>query len=522
MTFEIPITSRLGRVFLGLLMLGAFSVLAFRAESVFFADRLSSIPLFGTQLAIEAQPNDPQYDYELGNYWIIAAQQPKTALPYLERATQLDPFNGHYWGQLAVAYQQVGDAERAGDALGRGLSADPTTPELLWEAANIYSFLGERENAIDAVHRYVLSTPEQAPIAAQLGWRATRDASMLLNRVLPAGPNSDLSLLTALVRSEDPEASARIEVLDTDPNDLFLHNLVKLAVPEPSRDQQVSRPVVDLAAEKDKARANMLRLIDIKTGHDWTKTEEELSAEHQERLAKAYAERQRAKQQKVTDDEEVFSAASLVWKRLMAESGSFDIRLALPYIQMLIDADLDRESKDAWALLLAREQRLKNWTSGRNLIENASFEYGILNGGFDWQYTVSDAADLGIDHRSGLEGSSSLLIRFKDLPVADVGIVQYIPVKPNTKYEFSGYFRSDSIEAATGPRFQVQDMDSDDPYFESADIRGSPNWTKVAGDFTTASSAHFVAMRIIRNPGTTLIKGQVWVDALSLVEVGNR
>jgi tetratricopeptide (TPR) repeat protein len=520
MTFEIPIRSGATRLLLGLVALSAFAVLASRAEAAFFADRLAKIPLFGTELAAKAEPEDPEYEYELGNYWIIAAQQAKTALPHLQRATQLDAFNGHYWGQLALAYQQIGDASHADDALNRSLAADPTTPDLLWQAANVYSFLGERERATDSIHRFVISTPEQSPIAAQLGWRATRDADLLLNQVLPKGPHSDLSLLIALVRAEDPSASARIQPLDVDPNDVFVHNLVRLAVPEPSTEQQTQGPLIDLAAEKEKARANMLRLIDLKTGHDWSKTEEELAAEHLQRTQAEYRAKQSAKQQAVEDDADVFAAASLVWKRLMSEPDSFDVRLALPYIQMLIDSDLDAPSRDAWAILAAREKRLNNWSVPNNLIKNGSFEYELLNGALDWQYTVSDVNTLAIDHRTSREGDSSLLLRFEDKPVADAGIVQYVPVKPDTQYEFTGFLKGDSLDGATGLRFQVQDTDSDAPYFMSPDAKGTFGWTKLSGRFVTSSSAHFVAVRIVRDPANTLIKGNAWADSVSLTEVG--
>jgi tetratricopeptide (TPR) repeat protein len=508
------------RVFLGLALLSGFTFLTYRAESAYFADRFSKIPLFGTELAIQTQPQDPQYEFQLGNYWMIGAQQPATALLHFVRATRLNPYSGRYWGQLAIAYQQTGDSQRATESILRSLTADPTTPDLLWQAANVYSFLGEKDKAIDAIHRFVLASPDQIPIAAQLGWRATRDANLLLDRVLPKGPNSDLSLLIALVRMQDPEASARIQTLDVDPKNFFVHNLASLAVPQPSNVDANAQATVDLAAEREKARANMLKLIAIKSGRDWTKTESELIKEHQARVDETYRQKQADKADKLADGAEAFTAAVLACKRLMAEPENFDIRFALPYIQMLVDTDQDRAAEDAWASAVNRETRLKNWSTGNNLIKNSSFEYELLNGGLDWQYTPSEATDLAIDHHTSKDGGSSLLMRFKDKPMADVGIVQYVPVRPATAYDFSGFLKTDSVEGATGVRFQVQDTDAGEPYFESADVKGTANWTKLTGRFTTRPSAHFVAIRVIRNPANTLIKGQAWADALNLVEAG--
>ena len=517
MTFEFPMRSGAIRFTIGLLALIVFGLVTLRAENSFFAENLSKIPLFGTELAIQAEPDNAGYEFELGNYWLIAAQQAQNALPHFERATTLDPYNGRYWAQLALASQQAGHVDRARYALEQTLSVDPTTPELLWEAANVYSVLPDKEKSLDALRRFVISSPEQAPIAAQLGWRTTRNVRILLDRVLPKGPVADLSLLIVLARSADPTASARIAVLD-DPKDLFVHNLVQLGAPQ-AKDVTSEEPTLDLAGEREKARSKMLQLIDAKSGRDWSQTEAQIAARQQQRQNASYQEKQERKRHDREENADLYSAGELVWKRLMAEPGRFDIHFALPYIQMLIDSDQEDVSIKAWDALVAREARLKGWTQPDNLVRNPSFEHEILNGGFDWQYTVSQGDALAVDHRTAREGASSLLVTFKDKPVADSGIVQYVPVRPNTRYEFTGYLKADSLIAATGPRLLVQDIDSDTPYFESQDVRGTVNWTKVAGRFTTAISAHFVAIKLIRDPGSTLVKGQVWADAISLVPV---
>jgi tetratricopeptide (TPR) repeat protein len=386
MTFELPMRSGTVRSVIGLLALSVFGLLTYRAERSFFGEKLSTIPLFGTELAIQSRPNDAKYEFELGNYWLIGAQQPLTALPHFERATSLDPYNGHYWGQLALTSQQVGNVDRARDALARAFSVDPTTPELLWEEANVYSVLPDKEKSLDALRRFVLSSPDQAPIAAQLGWRTTRDARVLLDGVLPHGPDSDLGLLIALVRSADPSASARIQVLD-DPKDLFVHNLVQLAAPE-AKESTPEEPTLDLAAEREKARNKMLQLIGAKSGRDWLQTEAEIAARKQQLQNASYQEKQEKKRQAVEENADLYTAGDLVWKHLMAEREEFDLRLALPYIRMLVDTDQEAASIAAWNALVAREPRLQDWTQPNNLVRNGSFEHELLNGGLDWQYTA--------------------------------------------------------------------------------------------------------------------------------------
>lgn len=518
MRFELPMRSAGLRFIFGLVALSGFALFTYRVENAFFAEKLAKIPLFGTELAIKSEPGDARFEFELGNYWLIAAQQPATAAPHFERAVFLDPYNGRYWGQFALASEQMGDVNRARNGIERALNVDSTTPELLWEAANLYSVLPDREKSLDALRRFVRSSPEQTPIAAQMGWRMTRDAGVLLDRVLPNGVNSDVSLLIALTRNVDPTASARIQVLD-DPKNPFVHNLVQLASPEAKGNKPAQGPSLDLTAEREEARSKMLKLIDAKSGRDWTKTQAEIAVRQQERQDASYRARQAEKRASVQENAPIYSAGALVWRRLMSKSEDFDVRLALPYLQMLIDSDQDDACMEAWQLLVAREKRFKDLSNAGNLVLNGSFEHEILNGGLDWQYTVSDDDALAVDHRSAKEGGSSLLVNFKDKPVADAGIVQYVPVRPNAMYEFTGYLKADSLITATGPRFLVKDIDAEKPYFESDDVRGTTNWVKLAGRFTTTNSAHFVEVRIVRDAGSTLVKGRVWADAISLTRV---
>lgn len=145
MRFELPMRSAGLRFIFGLVALSGFALFTYRVENAFFAEKLAKIPLFGTELAIKSEPGDARFEFELGNYWLIAAQQPATAAPHFERAVFLDPYNGRYWGQFALASEQMGDVNRARNGIERALNVDSTTPELLWEAANLYSVLPDRE-----------------------------------------------------------------------------------------------------------------------------------------------------------------------------------------------------------------------------------------------------------------------------------------------------------------------------------------------------------------------------------------
>jgi hypothetical protein len=128
---------------------------------------------------------------------------------------------------------------------------------------------------------------------------------------------------------------------------------------------------------------------------------------------------------------------------------------------------------------------------------------------------------LGIDHTDAKDGSSSLLVRFQNSRASDAGVVQYVPVHPDTEYEFTGYMKTDSIQTVSGPRLVVKDVDAEEPYFESDDFRRNVYWTQVHGQFRTRPTAHFITIRVARNSPGTLISGNVRIDGLSLSPVAS-
>jgi hypothetical protein len=328
-------------------------------------------------------------------------------------------------------------------------------------------------------------------------------------------------LLISLIRIVDPEAGAQVRLFDDDPKNYFVHNLAVLGTPTESSRPRSAASAFDLRAAQEKARVDMRRLIEQKTGRDFGKTQRELEAERKQQIEQSFYASQAEKKKLLAENEDIYQGAALAWQHLMAALEVFDTRLAFPYMQLLIDSNQEDAAVNAWNMLTARQTRLKSWSVAGNLIKNPSFENEILNGGFDWQYTVSDDYALGIDHTDAKDGSSSLLVRFQNSRASDAGVVQYIPVHPDTEYEFTGYMKTDSIQTVSGPRLVVKDVDAEEPYFESDEFRRNVYWTQVHGQFRTRPTAHFVTIRVARNSPGTLISGNVRIDGLSLSPVAS-
>jgi len=99
-------------------------------------------------------------------------------------------------------------------------------------------------------------------------------------------------------------------------------------------------------------------------------------------------------------------------------------------------------------------------------------------------------------------------------------LLQYVLVRPNTRYRFSGYIRTDAITTDSGPRFQI--FDAYDPgkmLAATENAIGTSGWTEQRLEFRTPLNTRLIVVRVARPPSSKFdnkIRGTTWVDKLSL------
>jgi tetratricopeptide (TPR) repeat protein len=212
-------------------------------------------------------------------------------------------------------------------------------------------------------------------------------------------------------------------------------------------------------------------------------------------------------------------AAENTWDRLIALQQAFPAKLAFPYLRLLILNKEVAAAKTAWQQLANIDVGLQRYLPSRdNLIVNGGFEEALLNGGFDWWYESTPHAALAIDTSEFYSGTRSLSVTFDGLNASSAGIFQFIPVKPNTDYEFSAESRIEDIESASGPRFAIVDPYTNTFYVLTDDLLGTSPWHLQQSRFHTAPNTNLVFLQVIRQPAGPLIRGKLWIDDLRLVE----
>lgn len=190
------------------LSLAAFLYFSLTAAAFLAAHFSTSPDSVRLQRAVRLDPGNAEYPYRLGRFELLAAQSPQAAIPWLQRATSLNPHSARYWLDLAIAHQSVGDTASEALALERALAADPHTPDVAWQAASLYLAQGSSDAAMRAFRVVMENDPSLTPQALSLCWKMRPDIDSLLDTVVP--PNVYDSFLELLISKNESAAAARV------------------------------------------------------------------------------------------------------------------------------------------------------------------------------------------------------------------------------------------------------------------------------------------------------------------------
>jgi tetratricopeptide (TPR) repeat protein len=159
--------------------------------------------------AVRLSPGNADYRHRLGRYFAFVGGDPQAAIDNFRAAVVLNPHNARYWFDLAGAYQVTGDITAQRLALDRALQAEPTAPDVAWEAANFFLIDGDVDRALHEFHVVIENDVPQADAALRACWRARPDTDAMLGGVVPARTDSLLSFLSLLTSKQETEGAIK-------------------------------------------------------------------------------------------------------------------------------------------------------------------------------------------------------------------------------------------------------------------------------------------------------------------------
>ena len=158
--------------------------------------------------AVRLVPGDAQAWKQLGEAVEFNFADPdlKSAITYYLRAVKENPRSASNWIALAIAYEAMGDLNRAKDAYKHALRDYPISAEVAWQYGNFLLRQGQTAQALSEIHRALLTDPKLTPLAIRSVWNFNPDVNLILGSVLPADENVDFAALDFFVSQHETQA----------------------------------------------------------------------------------------------------------------------------------------------------------------------------------------------------------------------------------------------------------------------------------------------------------------------------
>jgi len=160
--------------------------------------------------AIQLEPSNAEYHDRLGLNLMYSGDDPQAAIPELHRAVDLNPYAARYWVDLANADLVAGRSSEQRESLERAVLAEPTTPDVAWEAANFFLLQGDRDKALHNFRVVLSNDPDNVAQAIELCWRAAGDPTVVLDEALPTRPDLYFSFLNLLMQNQNTAAAETV------------------------------------------------------------------------------------------------------------------------------------------------------------------------------------------------------------------------------------------------------------------------------------------------------------------------
>jgi tetratricopeptide (TPR) repeat protein len=180
---------------------GLYLYLALQA---YLASHLAATPNLSNLIkATRLEPSNAKYREILARSLALPGANLDDAIANYRTAVHLNPYEARYWLDLASAYQVAGRINEQEQSVEQAVKADPTTPEVAWEAALLFLVQGDQEKALRYFRIVLANDPEAVDYALQLCWRASGDANQILDQALPRRPDLYLSFLRLLISKKE-------------------------------------------------------------------------------------------------------------------------------------------------------------------------------------------------------------------------------------------------------------------------------------------------------------------------------
>ena len=138
--------------------------------------------------------------------WNFEHADPAGAVQDYQRAVSELPLSPYYWMDLATAYEQTGQIDKANEAFQRAVAAYPLSGQVAWQYGNFLLREQQVSKGLQEIHRATESDSTLIPLAISRVWISTHDVRDLLEHALPANAGAYFEALNFFRSSHNADA----------------------------------------------------------------------------------------------------------------------------------------------------------------------------------------------------------------------------------------------------------------------------------------------------------------------------
>lgn len=193
----------------------ALAIIFIAASSAsFLASVLLQEPtLKSHQWAMRLQPGNAEFAYQTGlqiaNGHFGSPSNPVGAFRYFQTAINLNSHRSRYWLAIASVCRPIPNCSWQDD-IAKAVVADPTNPDVAWEAANLYMSTGQNEKALQQFKIVIANDPYRISPALERSWKLMPNAEELVHNMLPPSADVYSQFLELMLQQNELDAAASV------------------------------------------------------------------------------------------------------------------------------------------------------------------------------------------------------------------------------------------------------------------------------------------------------------------------
>src|SRR5712691_1293677 len=192
-----------------------------------------------------------------------------------------------------------------------------------------------------------------------------------------------------------------------------------------------------------------------------------------------------------------------VWDRLASIHTRLPLQDSFPLVGTLMTEKRTAQARRVWDQAVESSDMADLQGPSGSVLWDGGFESGVSGGGFSWSFPESSrSVQVGTNMDEKHSGNRSLRLAFDGKSNVDFsGVCHFVPVRPSSRYHFSGWVTTKMLTTDQGIRFQLHSLGTQDAStVSSPDVHGTQPWTPIDLAWSSGKNVQEMQVCVVRTP----------------------